>query len=107
MISITTPQPPRLLEQVRRAVRYRHFSLSTERAYVHWIRAFVKFHGAKAHPREMGAAQVEAFLSDLVSTRNVSASTHRQAHGRLIVSCKLKDIISVQAGFTLNAPNVF
>jgi integron integrase len=71
--------PPKLLEQVRLAVRYRHFSLSTQRAYLHWIRAFVKCHGAKTHPREMGAVQVEAFLSDLVSTRNVSASTHRQA----------------------------
>lgn len=50
----------------------------TEEAYVHWIRDYVSFHG-KRHPREMGAAEVVAFLSHLANARNVSASTHQQS----------------------------
>jgi integron integrase len=74
---------PRLLDMVRREVRYRHYALSTEKAYVYWVRFFVKFHGL-THPREMGAAQVEAFLSHLANDRNVSPSTHRQALSALL-----------------------
>jgi integron integrase len=77
------PTPPRLLDLVRREIRYRHYSLSTEKAYVHWVRFFVKFHGLK-HPREMGVAQVELFLSHLANERQVSASTHRQALSALL-----------------------
>jgi hypothetical protein len=55
------PGPPVLLDQVRAAVRLRHFALSTEKAYVHWIRAFVKHRGLR-HPKDMRAAQVKAFL---------------------------------------------
>jgi hypothetical protein len=53
----------------------------TEGAYVHWIRDYVSFHG-KWHPREMGAAEVEAFLSHLANASNVSASTHQQGFRR-------------------------
>ena len=45
---------------VRREVRYRHYALSTEKAYVHWVKFFVKFHGLR-HPREMGVVEVEGF----------------------------------------------
>lgn len=70
--------PPRLLDQLRAAVRGRHYALATEKAYVHWARAFIRFHGLR-HPREMGTAEVEAFLSYLANERQVSPSTHRQA----------------------------
>lgn len=83
MHSLTATQAPRLLDLVREAVRYRHYSLSTERAYCHWVRAFVRFHGLR-HPREMGPAEVEAFLSHLANSRTVSASTHRQALSALL-----------------------
>ena len=84
MYSITPERnPPRLLDLVRREIRYRHYSLSTEKAYVHWVRFFVKFHGL-THPREMGVAQVESFLSHLAKDRQVSASTHRQALSALL-----------------------
>jgi hypothetical protein len=53
------PGPPKLLDHVRAVVRLRHFALSTEKAYVHWIRAFVKHRGLR-HPKVMGAAQVES-----------------------------------------------
>ena len=65
---------PRLLDQVREAVRIRHYSVRTEEAYVGWITRFILFHG-KRHPREMGAPEVERFLSDLATTRHLAAST--------------------------------
>jgi integron integrase len=77
-------QAPRLLDQVRERVHYLHYSLRTEQAYVHWIRAFVRFHGCRVHPREMGAAEVEAFLTWLAAERQVAASTHGQALSALL-----------------------
>src|SRR5947208_5368908 len=71
-------RPPKLLDQVRQAIRLRHYSGSTEEAYVHWIRRFIVFHG-KRHPSEMGAAEVSAFVSWLATARRVSASTQNQA----------------------------
>ncbi len=72
-----------MLDQLRSALRYRHLSLSTEKLYVYWVRAFVKFHGLR-HPREMGATEVEAFLAHLADARQVSASTHKQALSALL-----------------------
>lgn len=69
---------PRLLDQVRERIRYRHYSIRTERAYVGWIRRFILFHG-KRHPVSMGATEVEAFLSYLANHDNVAASTQNQA----------------------------
>lgn len=70
--------PPRLLDQVRIAIRTYHYSRKTERAYVGWVRRFVLHHG-KRHPSEMGEAEVTAFLSDLATRWKVSASTQNQA----------------------------
>jgi integron integrase len=69
---------PRLLEQVRRRLRAKHYSLRTEQAYVYWIRRFIIANG-KRHPRLMGAPEVEAFLSHLANDGKVSASTQNQA----------------------------
>lgn len=69
---------PRLLDQVRERCRVKHYSLRTEQSYIHWIRRYILFHD-KRHPRAMGAAEVEAFLTDLATRRNVSASTQNQA----------------------------
>lgn len=76
----------RLLDQVRERIRYLHYSLSTETTYVHWVKFFVRWHGRKGggtgamrHPRDMGAREVEAFLTMLAVERKVSASTHNQA----------------------------
>jgi len=82
-----TDYPPlvsvRLLDQLRERIRYRHYSLSTERTYVQWVRSFVHFHKLR-HPREMGKPEVEAFLTWLAAERRVSASTHRQALSALL-----------------------
>ena len=69
---------PRLLDQVREALRTRHYSPRTEEAYVHWIRRFVLFHD-KRHPRDMGAAEVSRFLSWLAVEGKVAAATQNQA----------------------------
>lgn len=73
----------RLLDQVREKVRYCHYSLRTEEAYVYWIKAYIRFHG-KRHPREMGLADIEAFLAHLAADRMVAPSTHKQALSSLI-----------------------
>ena len=76
-------QSARLLDQVRERIRYLHYSLRTEESYLHWIRAFIRFHGRR-HPRELGGEQVEAFLMWLANERNVAVSTHRQALSALL-----------------------
>jgi integron integrase len=73
----------RLLDQVRERARYLHYSLATEKAYLYWVRFFIRWHGLR-HPRDMGAAEVEAFLSMLAVQRKVSASTHNQALSALL-----------------------
>jgi hypothetical protein len=60
--------PPRLLDQVRERIRLNHYSIRTEDAYVDWARRFILFHG-KRHPRELGAAGVERFLTHLAAER--------------------------------------
>jgi len=75
--------PPRLLDQVRGRIRLKHYSLRTEQAYLDWIRRFIRFHGRR-HPREMGAAEVGAFLTHLAVEGKVAASTQNQAKSALL-----------------------
>ncbi len=74
----TNKRPRKLLDQVRDAIRRKHYSIRTEEAYVSWIKRFILFHN-KRHPREMGAPEVEAFLTHLAVERRVAASTQNQA----------------------------
>ena len=74
---------PRLLDQVRIAIRTRHYSRRTEKAYAGWIRRFILFHG-KRHPADMGANEVTRFLSHLATAGRVSASTQNQALSALL-----------------------
>jgi integron integrase len=69
---------PRLLDQMRERIRYKHYSLRTEKAYLFWVRRFIRFHGLK-HPRSMGSPEIELYLSHLANTMKVSSSTHKQA----------------------------
>jgi integron integrase len=73
-----TPGPPRLLERVRIALRTRHYSVRTEKAYVAWIRRFILFHG-KRHPDTLAEPQIAAFLSNLADPARMSASSQNQA----------------------------
>ncbi|MEZ5464046.1 MAG: integron integrase [Lysobacteraceae bacterium] len=76
-------RPPRLLDEVRRTLRVHHYSLHTERAYVAWIRRFIVDSGRR-HPQEMGAAEIERFLTGLAVNGKVSASTQNQALSALL-----------------------
>lgn len=78
-----SPQPPKLLERMRTHLRARHYSIRTETAYIDWVRRFILFHG-KRHPQDMGAVEVEAFLSHLAVDRQVSASTQNQAKSAIL-----------------------
>jgi len=71
-------QKPKLLDQVRQAIRTRHYSYRTEKAYVHWIKRFIFFHN-KRHPLEMAEPEIGQFLSSLATDRHVSSSTQNQA----------------------------
>jgi integron integrase len=72
-----------LLEQVREAVRTRHYSIRTEEAYIRWIREYILFFD-KRHPSELGAKEVSAFVSHLAVNRNVASSTQNQALSALL-----------------------
>jgi integron integrase len=80
----TPPAPsPRLLESVRLALRRRHYSRRTEKAYVAWVRRFSLFHGQR-NPAELGAPEVTGYLSHLAAVGKVSASTQNQAFSALL-----------------------
>ncbi len=78
-----TDQPPKLLDLVRSMIRTRQYSIRTEEAYVAWIKRFIAFHG-RQHPRDLGAAHIEAFLSHLAVEQHVAASTQNQALSALL-----------------------
>jgi site-specific recombinase XerD len=81
------PQSKRLLDQVREVLRYKHYSLKTEQAYLYWIRFYVRWHGRAGemqHPRAMGGTEVKQFLTMLANERRVSVSTHNQALSALL-----------------------
>ena len=73
----------KLIQRFREAIRQRHYSRRTEKAYWYWIRWFILFHG-KRHPAEMGGAEVSAFLSWLATERDVAAATQNQALSALL-----------------------
>jgi integron integrase len=75
--------PLRLLDALRERLRYLHYSLRTEDAYVYWVRGFVHWAGLR-HPRDLGRAEVEAYLVMLANERRVAAATHRQALSALL-----------------------
>lgn len=77
------PPPPRLLDQVRIRCRTKHYSIRTERAYVGWARRFILANGRR-HPRDLGLAEIEAFLSSLAVRDDVAASTQNQALSALL-----------------------
>ncbi len=76
-------QSERLLDQLRERIRYQHYSIRTEHAYVYWVGMFVRFHGMR-HPAEMAGPEVESFLSWLANERKVAAATHKQALSALL-----------------------
>ncbi len=74
----TTPSAKKLLDRVRKKIRYKHYSLSTEKTYISWIKHYIIFND-KRHPVDRGAVEVERFLTYLANERHVSSSTQNQA----------------------------
>src|SRR5688500_6711076 len=74
---------PRLLELAREAIRWRHYSYRTEETYLHWRRRFILF-SDRRHPRDLGAAEVTAFLNPLARERHVAAATQNRALAALL-----------------------
>lgn len=71
-------EKPKLLDQVRNAIRTKHYSIRTEEAYVNWVRKFVLFHN-KRYPAEMGEKEIGEFITDLAVNKHVASSTQNQA----------------------------
>jgi len=106
------PKPPRLLDRVRNALRVKHYAYRTEEQYLQWIRRFIMFHDMR-HPEDMGAPEVEAFLTHLAVEGKVAASTQNQALSALLFLYRhvLKqplgdDIDSVRAKRSTHLPTV-
>ncbi len=87
------PAAPRLLDEVRRVLRLKHYSIRTETVYVGWIRRFILANG-KRHPRDMGEAEVEGFLSQLAVQGKVAATTQNQALAALLFL--YKQVLSIE-----------
>ena len=85
--------PPRLLDQVRARIRFKHYSIRTEQAYLDWIRRFIR-HFGKRHPKDMGANEVQMFLTHLAVAGQVAASTQNQAKSALLFL--YKEVLGVE-----------
>lgn len=86
---------PKLLEQVRMRLRYKHYALSTERNYIYWIRKYILFHH-KRHPSELGGEDIARFLSYLAMRENVAVATQNQALNALVFL--YREILDVEIG---------
>ena len=86
----------KLLDQVRNAIRLKHYSIRTEQSYTDWIRRFILFH-AKRHPLEMAEAEVTEFLTHLARDGNVAASTQNQALSALLFL--YKEVLKQEIGW--------
>ena len=71
-------EKPKLLDRMREKIRIRHYSIRTEKAYIDWTKRYILFHN-KRHPNEMGAPEIETFLTHLAMDRKVASSTQNQA----------------------------
>ena len=80
--TLSFPQT-KLIPRLREAIRFRRYSLKTEKSYVHWVRRFIHFHKMR-HPKDMGEPDVTAFLNHLANARKVAASTQNQALSALL-----------------------
>jgi len=82
-LKLVSQDSPKLLDRMRAEIRLRHYSIRTEETYLDWARRFILYHN-KQHPKDLGADEVQAFLSYLALERNVSSSTQNQAKSALL-----------------------
>lgn len=104
-------KPKMLLEVVKEKIRLKHYALKTEKCYCDWIRRYIRFNG-KRHPREMGTAEIEAFLTHLAIDGNVSAATQNQAYSailflyREVLGMEVNPVRALRAKKNVNVPTV-
>ena len=92
-----TPDPNlKLMDQVRETLRYYHYAYRTEQTYCDWIKRFLAFYGMQRHPAEMGAPEVERWLSHLAEKAGVAAATQRQALNAIVFL--YRDVLGVELG---------
>ena len=93
-----TPDPGlKLMDQVRQVLRYHHYAITTERTYCKWILRFIHHFGVRCHPRDMGAVEIETFLSHLASAEKISAATQRQALNGIVFL--YKHVLNIEVRF--------
>ena len=92
-------QKPKLLDQLRNEIKRRNYSIRTERAYADWVKRFIFYHN-KRHPKDMGAPEVQQFLTHLAVERRVSASTQNQALCALVFL--YREILDIELGILDN-----
>ncbi len=95
-------QKLKILDQTREALRYYHYARSTEKNYCHWILKFIVFYNKKRHPKDMGATEVERFLSHLATNEKVAVSTQKQALNALVFL--YRDVLLMPLGKDSLAP---
>lgn len=94
------PERVTLAEQIRNVLRCRHYSIRTEKTYVSWIRQYMAFHRMR-HPRTMGVAEIEAFLTHLAVNRRVSSSTQNQAFNAIVFL--YRDVLNQELDHAIDA----
>jgi integron integrase len=91
------PNPKlKLMDQVREVLRYHHYAYRTEQTYCDWIKRYLKHHGYRAHPRELGERDIEHFLSHLATADKVAAATQRQALNAIMFL--YRDVLDIEPG---------
>jgi hypothetical protein len=93
-------RPLKLFDRIREVIRVKHYSLSTEKTYICWIKRYMLFHKMR-HPREMNTRDIESFLSDLAINRNVSSSTQKQAFNAVFFL--YRDVLGVDLEGSIDA----
>lgn len=91
---------PKLFDQIRDVMRRRHYAYKTEKSYILWIKQFIVYHNMKP-PREMGASEVEDFLTHLAVNQKVAPSTQNQALSALIFL--YREVYQRDTAWNLNA----
>jgi integron integrase len=86
----------KLMDQVREVLRYYHYAYRTEQTYCEWIKRYLAFYGMSRHPSEMGAAEVERWLSYLATDGKVAAATQRQALNAIVFL--YRDVLDIELG---------
>ncbi len=96
----TENKGPRLFDRIREIIRLKHYSLSTEKTYISWIKRYLLFHHMR-HPREMGRHEIESFLSYLAIDRKVASSTQNQAFNAILFL--YREVLSIEIEGAIDA----